>query len=215
VLRLKPIRAFEYPGAALGPGSADRRAHGAETGPSMPSSPGWPEIIRPHIFQRHQPDLVVALPKLAIVRTLLIEGGPRLCLDRRIVVAVPEAREHRQPRWVGRGHEKHTLHECRHAGPLAGINLGLFHLLDQGLTRAADLGGDRHDRCPAGGMFMLVIQNQPHGTLAHFRGELVRRLAHDGSTFSGVGASGKPGTVQFRYRCGCVLDGVRLHRSPG
>ena len=42
---------------------------------------------------------------------------------------------------------------------------------------------------------MLVIQNQPHGALAHLRGELVRRLAHDGSTFSGVGASGKPGAV--------------------
>lgn len=30
---------------------------------------------------------------------------------------------------------------------------------------------------------MLVIQHQPHGPLAHFRGELVRRFAHDGSTF--------------------------------
>ncbi|NRC53009.1 hypothetical protein [Neoaquamicrobium sediminum] len=44
---------------------------------------------------------------------------------------------------------------------------------------------------------MFVIQHQPHGSLAHFRGKLVRRLAHDGSTFSGVGASGKPGAVQF------------------
>ena len=44
---------------------------------------------------------------------------------------------------------------------------------------------------------MLVIQHQPHRALAHFRGKLVRRLAHDGSTFSGVGASGKPGAVQF------------------
>lgn len=46
---------------------------------------------------------------------------------------------------------------------------------------------------------MLVIQHQPHGPLAHFRGELVRRFAHDGSTFSGVGASGKPGAVHCEY----------------
>ena len=43
---------------------------------------------------------------------------------------------------------------------------------------------------------MLVIQNQPHGSLAHFRRKFVRCLAHDGSTFAGVGASGKPGAVQ-------------------
>ena len=44
---------------------------------------------------------------------------------------------------------------------------------------------------------MLVIQHQPYRTLAHFRRKLVRRLAHGGFTLSGVGASGKPGTVQF------------------
>lgn len=43
---------------------------------------------------------------------------------------------------------------------------------------------------------MFVIQHQPHGSLAHLRGKLVRRLAHDGSNFSGVGASGKLGAVQ-------------------
>ena len=42
---------------------------------------------------------------------------------------------------------------------------------------------------------MFIVEHQPHGSLAHFRGKLVRRLAHDGSTFSGVGASGKPGAV--------------------
>jgi transposase len=51
-------------------------------------------------------------------------------------------------------------------------------------------------------MFMLMIQHQPHGSLAYFRGELVRRLAHDGSTFSGVGASGKPGAVHTANRKG-------------
>ncbi|WP_034159975.1 hypothetical protein, partial [Sphingomonas sp. ERG5] len=41
----------------------------------------------------------------------------------------------------------------------------------------------------------LVIDHHTHRALAHFRRKLVRRLAHTGSTFSGVGASGKPGAV--------------------
>jgi hypothetical protein len=44
---------------------------------------------------------------------------------------------------------------------------------------------------------MLVVKNQPYRTLPNFRGKPVRRLAHDGSTFSGVGASGKPGAVRL------------------
>jgi iron complex outermembrane receptor protein len=40
-----------------------------------------------------------------------------------------------------------------------------------------------------------VIQHHPDRALAHLRRILVRRLAHKGSTFSGVGASGKPGAV--------------------
>jgi hypothetical protein len=46
-------------------------------------------------------------------------------------------------------------------------------------------------------MLMFVIQHQPHRALAHFRGELVRRLAHHGPILSGVGASGKPGAVHL------------------
>ncbi|MCR9265928.1 MAG: hypothetical protein NXH86_17380, partial [Flavobacteriaceae bacterium] len=46
-------------------------------------------------------------------------------------------------------------------------------------------------------MLGLVVENQPHGALAHFRGKLVRGLAHDAPPYSGVGASGKPGAVQF------------------
>jgi hypothetical protein len=42
-----------------------------------------------------------------------------------------------------------------------------------------------------------VIGHHPHRALADFRRKLVRRLAHTGSTFSGVGASGKPGAVQL------------------
>ena len=64
------------------------------------------------------------------------------------------------------------------------------------LRRAADLGGDRSDRCPSGWMLMLVIQHLPDRPLAQFRGELVRRVAHGGSSFSGFEPSGKPGAVQ-------------------
>jgi Holliday junction resolvase len=45
-------------------------------------------------------------------------------------------------------------------------------------------------------MFMLVIQNHPHRAGSHLRRELIRCLARHGSTFSRVGASGKPGAVQ-------------------
>ncbi|WP_242141242.1 hypothetical protein, partial [Sphingomonas sp. TREG-RG-20F-R18-01] len=45
-------------------------------------------------------------------------------------------------------------------------------------------------------MIPLVVENHPYRAFANFRRKLVRRLAHTGSTFSGVGASGKPGAVQ-------------------
>ena len=41
----------------------------------------------------------------------------------------------------------------------------------------------------------LVIENHPHRSLADFGRKLVGRLASHGSTFSGVGASDKPGAV--------------------
>ncbi|HFQ15515.1 MAG TPA: hypothetical protein ENK41_04095, partial [Rhodobacteraceae bacterium] len=41
-----------------------------------------------------------------------------------------------------------------------------------------------------------IIQNQANGTLAHFGGIFVRRLAHDAPSYSRVGASDKPGAVQ-------------------
>jgi transposase len=40
-----------------------------------------------------------------------------------------------------------------------------------------------------------VVENQPHRALPHFRGKLVRGLAHDAPSYSKVGASGKPGAV--------------------
>ena len=45
-------------------------------------------------------------------------------------------------------------------------------------------------------MLPLIVQNQANGTLAHFGGILVRRFAHDAPSYSGIGASGKPGGVQ-------------------
>jgi hypothetical protein len=45
----------------------------------------------------------------------------------------------------------------------------------------------------------LVLQNHPHGTLAHLRRKLVRRLVRHGPILSRVGASGKPGAVQTDF----------------
>jgi hypothetical protein len=52
----------------------------------------------------------------------------------------------------------------------------------------------------AGRLLGLGIENQPHGPLAHFRGKLVRGLAHDAPSYSRVGASGRPGAVHFEQR---------------
>jgi hypothetical protein len=48
-------------------------------------------------------------------------------------------------------------------------------------------------------MLAFVAQNHPYGTFAHFWGILVRCFAHDAPSYSGVGASGKPGAVQTGY----------------
>ena len=45
-------------------------------------------------------------------------------------------------------------------------------------------------------MLPRVVEDQPHSAFADLRGKLVRRLAHDAPSYSGVGASGKPGAVQ-------------------
>jgi len=44
-----------------------------------------------------------------------------------------------------------------------------------------------------------MLQHHPHRPLANLRRKLVRRLARHRSTFSGVGASDKPGAVQFAF----------------
>jgi hypothetical protein len=49
-------------------------------------------------------------------------------------------------------------------------------------------------------MLTLVVENQPNGPFTHFWGKLVRCLAHDAPSYSGVGASGKPGAVQTPHQ---------------
>jgi hypothetical protein len=94
-------------------------------------------------------------------------------------------------------------------GALAGVDLGLLDPFMQGLRHAADprLRGDRpspkstrwppsarhvrvHCRAPAGGRARGVRGNRRSAQRT-----LVRSLAHDGSTFSGVEPSGKSSAV--------------------
>jgi hypothetical protein len=68
----------------------------------------------------------------------------------------------------------------------------------------------------------LVVENQTHRPLAHFRGKLVHCLAHDAPSYSRVGASRKPGAVHCRKASSdrprsIVLPGVqgfRFHSQP-
>jgi len=69
----------------------------------------------------------------------------------------------------------------------------------QRLARAADLSRDRGDRRPLRGMLALVVQNHPHRAGTDLRGIWWGSLCHR-SILSRVGASGKPGAVQYRLR---------------
>ena len=93
----------------------------------------------------------------------------------------------------------HKSQAVRQAIRSAGAHLGLLDPVVQRLGRAADLRRDRHDRLPTRRILTLVVENQPHGPLAHLRGKLVRGLAHDAPSYSRVGASGKPGAVQKSF----------------
>ena len=73
----------------------------------------------------------------------------------------------------------------------------VFTQLLQRLRRAADLGRDRHDRCPLRGVLAAVLQHHPHGAFAHLGGKLRGcPVIRHGSILSRVGASDKPGAVQ-------------------
>ncbi len=93
----------------------------------------------------------------------------------------------------------HRLHLGRdiggHSWSLSAVSLRLDDPAMQRLWRAADLVRDRRDRRLSRAVFALVIQHHPNRPRAHFRCNLVRRLARYRSTLSRVGASGKPGAV--------------------
>ena len=59
-------------------------------------------------------------------------------------------------------------------------------------------------------MLALIVEDQPHSAFAHFRGKLVRCLAHDAPSYSGVGASGKPGAVQL-LRIDSTFEAADFH----
>jgi hypothetical protein len=87
-------------------------------------------------------------------------------------------------------------HLAGHASTRTPTHFGLLDPLIQCLRRTAYLRGNRQDRRPAALMLPGIVQNQANGTRAHFGGILARRFAHDDPSYSGVGASGKPGAVQ-------------------
>jgi hypothetical protein len=60
-----------------------------------------------------------------------------------------------------------------------------------------------------------VVEYHPHRSLADLRRKLVRRLAHIGSTLSGVRASGKPRAVQYdpQFQL-CVALRLPSHQQP-
>ena len=96
------------------------------------------------------------------------------------------------------------------------VSLGPANPLMQRLRRAADLRGNRSHRRPPRGMILLVLENQPNRKRAHFRRKSVRCLACHRSTFSRLGASGKPGAVQQRQPRGpSVALGDRTTPTPG
>jgi hypothetical protein len=88
-------------------------------------------------------------------------------------------------------------HVAGQARSVPAVALGLLHPFVQRLRRAAYLACYRHDRRPSRRMLVLVIQHHPHRAGTDLRRKLVRCLARHGSTFSGVGASAKPGAVHI------------------
>lgn len=55
-------------------------------------------------------------------------------------------------------------------------------------------------------MLTPTVKDQPHRAFTDFRGKFVRRLDHDASSYSGVGASGKPGAVQKHVFRDCITE---------
>src|SRR5215467_1703784 len=64
-------------------------------------------------------------------------------------------------------------------------------------------------------MLVFVIEDQPHRTGTDLRRKLVACLLVHGSTFSGVGASGKPGAVHQSSALAYHVTGSTADQSGG
>lgn len=85
------------------------------------------------------------------------------------------------------------------AGKRRDIGLGSLKVLSlaEARDKAADLLRHKNHRRPSRRMITLAIQHHPYRSLADLWRKLVPRPAHSRSTFSGVGASDRPGAVHF------------------
>lgn len=84
---------------------------------------------------------------------------------------------------------------ARHAGTRPAVAFSLPHPSAQRLRRASGLRRHRADRFPLGRMIDLMIQNQPDSPLADIRRISCCVSLYNGSSFSQVRASRKPGAV--------------------
>ena len=87
-------------------------------------------------------------------------------------------------------------HVAWDAGPLVTVDFRLFYPVLLRLRRTSNLRGNRTNRKRARTMRAQIVEKNPQGALAHFRGKFVHCLVHDALSFSRVGASGKPRAVQ-------------------
>ena len=116
----------------------------------------------------------------------------------------------------------HRAGRCppRHASPIHSASEPRSRSSPLGILLCKTLSGngrDRQDRGPAALMRAFVVQNHPYRAFADFGRIPVRCFAHDAPSYSGVGASGKPGAVQRSARSVFrrLYRACRWHRSPG
>ncbi len=83
------------------------------------------------------------------------------------------------------------------------------------LARAADLACDRGHRRLLRAIIGTVLTHHLNRSLADPGRKLVRCFAHGGSFFSQIGASGKPGTIQYCYRSWLMLCAGRDKDGAG
>jgi len=192
--------------------SPQKRARSRATGPHhagrVPTTPGRIDPLRQVIVIGGRGDRQNPADRLDPVLPSLILDEPDHHFDRRSSSAIAKyALALRRISFAWRSSRVLSLqrlqpvgHLGRNAYPRAAVDLGPLDPLIERVRCASDLRRDRHDRLPTRPMLAFVVQDHPYGTLAHFGGKLVRRLAHDAPS-SGVRASGKPGAVHIpRFR---------------